>query len=129
VQELLDKAIKVDNSFYVIGRKDWTAVRFGGHRASLEDILAEGQVDSSLPLIVLDHQPIRLEDAQQAGVDLLLCGHTHAGQLFPLNLINRLIYEKTGAILKKARPRSMSPQAPGPGDHRLEPAAVRRLFG
>jgi len=103
VQELLDKAIKVDNSFYVIGRKDWTAVRFGGHRASLEDILAEGQVDSSLPLIVLDHQPIRLEDAQQAGVDLLLCGHTHAGQLFPLNLINRLIYEKNWGYLKKGQ--------------------------
>ncbi len=103
VQELLDKAIKVDNSFYVIGRKDWTAVRFGGRRASLEDILAEGQVDTSRPLIVLDHQPIRLEDAQQAGVDLLLCGHTHAGQLFPLNLINKLVYEKNWGYLKKGQ--------------------------
>ncbi|MDD8020371.1 MAG: metallophosphoesterase [Acidobacteriota bacterium] len=103
VQELLDKAVKVDNSFYVIGRKDWAAIRFGDRRASLPDIMAASQVDPALPLIVLDHQPLRLEEAQQAEVDLLLCGHTHAGQLFPLNLINQIIYEKNRGYLRKDR--------------------------
>jgi len=103
VQELLDKALKVDDSFYVIGRKDWAALRFGDGRASLLAIMAASQVDHSLPLIVLDHQPIGLEEAQQAGADLLLCGHTHAGQLFPLNIINRFIYEKNWGYLKKGR--------------------------
>jgi len=65
--------------------------------------MAASQVDHSLPLIVLDHQPIGLEEAQQAGADLLLCGHTHAGQLFPLNIINRFIYEKNWGYLKKGR--------------------------
>ena len=103
VQELLDKALKVDDSFYVIGRKDWAALRFGDGRASLLAIMAASQVDHSLPLIVLDHQPIGLEEAQQAGADLLLCGHTHAGQLFPLNIINKLIYEKNWGYLKKGQ--------------------------
>ncbi|HPP23221.1 MAG TPA: metallophosphoesterase [Candidatus Saccharicenans sp.] len=103
VQELLDKALKIDGSFYVIGRKDRAALRFGDRRASLPAIMAADQVEPSLPLIVLDHQPIGLEEAEQAGLDLLLCGHTHAGQLFPLNIINKLIYEKNWGYLKKGQ--------------------------
>ncbi len=103
VQELLDKALKIDGSFYVIGRKDRAALRFGDRRASLPAIMAADQVAPSLPLIVLDHQPIELEEAEQAGLDLLLCGHTHAGQLFPLNIINKLIYEKNWGYLKKGQ--------------------------
>ncbi|PKM88521.1 hypothetical protein CVU83_01635, partial [Candidatus Falkowbacteria bacterium HGW-Falkowbacteria-2] len=30
--------------------------------------------------------------AAAAGIDLQLSGHTHAGQMFPLNLISKLIY-------------------------------------
>ena len=103
VQELLDKALKIDGSFYVIGRKDRAALRFGDRRASLPAIMAADQVEPSLPLIVLDHQPIELEEAEQAGLDLLLCGHTHAGQLFPLNIINKLIYEKNWGYQKKGQ--------------------------
>jgi len=103
VQELLDKALKIDGSFYVIGRKDRAALRFGDRRASLPAIMAADQVEPSLPLIVLDHQPIGLEEAERAGLDLLLCGHTHAGQLFPLNIINKLIYEKNWGYLKKGQ--------------------------
>ena len=103
VQELLDKALKIDGSFYVIGRKDRAALRFGDRRASLPAIMAADQVEPSLPLIVLDHQPIGLEEAERTGLDLLLCGHTHAGQLFPLNIINKLIYEKNWGYLKKGQ--------------------------
>ena len=34
--------------------------------------------------IVLDHQPADYEAQKEAGVDLVLSGHTHGGQLFPL---------------------------------------------
>lgn len=37
-------------------------------------------------MIVLDHEPRQLEELNQAGVDLDLCGHTHDGQLFPGNI-------------------------------------------
>lgn len=33
-------------------------------------------------MIVLDHEPRQLEELNQAGVDIDLCGHTHDGQLF-----------------------------------------------
>jgi hypothetical protein len=63
--------------------------------------MSESGVDGRLPLLLLDHQPLGLEEAQVAGIDLQLSGHTHAGQLFPLNLINKLIYEQYWGYLRK----------------------------
>lgn len=103
VKVLLDDAVKVDNAFYVIGRKDWAARRYGEKRLSLKEIIEKDEVDLSRPVIVLDHQPLYLEEAQKAGVDLQLSGHTHAGQLFPLNLINKLVYEKNWGYLKRGQ--------------------------
>ena len=34
-------------------------------------------VDKSMPVIAMDHQPFELKQAADAGVDLLLSGHTH----------------------------------------------------
>ena len=37
--------------------------------------------------IVLDHQPQDYAAQEEAGADLVLSGHTHGGQLFPLMVI------------------------------------------
>lgn len=104
VKVLLDRAEKVQEKFYVIGRKDQTAIRFGEKRMTLKEIMEkDGGVDLQLPVIVLDHQPLNLEEAEKAAIDLQLSGHTHAGQLFPLNLINKLFYEKNWGYLKKGQ--------------------------
>ena len=42
-------------------------------------------------MIVLDHQPTEFNEKADANVDLVLCGHTHGGQLFPFNNIGKLI--------------------------------------
>jgi predicted MPP superfamily phosphohydrolase len=103
VQVLQDEALKIDNSFWVIGRKDRTARSFGDQRLSLREIIDNNSVDESLPLIVLDHQPLGLKEAEEAGIDLQLSGHTHAGQLFPISLINRRLYEQAWGYLRKGR--------------------------
>jgi predicted MPP superfamily phosphohydrolase len=51
------------------------------------------QVDHTKPVILLDHQPLRLSETTEAGVDLQLSGHTHNGQMWPLNYITGMIYE------------------------------------
>lgn len=101
VTVLLDRAVRVDGWFYVIGRKDWAALRSGQKRLSLNEIMDRDGVDRAWPVVVLDHQPLYLEEAARAGVDLQLSGHTHAGQLFPLDIINRFVYEKNWGYLKK----------------------------
>lgn len=39
--------------------------------------------DRSLPVLLLAHQPVTVEDAARAGVALQISGHTHGGQIFP----------------------------------------------
>jgi predicted MPP superfamily phosphohydrolase len=94
VTVLIDTAVLVNNSFYIAGRNDRSVAR----RKSLADILPD---TGEQPVIVMDHQPFRLEEAQQAGVDLQLSGHTHHGQMFPIHLITRKIYEQDWGTLQK----------------------------
>lgn len=87
-----DTYVNVENSFYVVGREDRDSKRFAGYnRKPLNEIL-EG-VDKSLPVILMDHQPFQLSGARNNGIDLQLSGHTHNGQLWPINYIVKKIYE------------------------------------
>ncbi|MDD3654481.1 MAG: metallophosphoesterase [Desulfotomaculaceae bacterium] len=97
---LRDGVQKVAGSFYIAGRDDRLKSRFEGvERRKLSEILAG--IDKSLPLILLDHQPDQLAEAQEQGVDLQLSGHTHRGQLFPFNLITRNIFEIDWGYLRR----------------------------
>ena len=44
------------------------------------------------PLIVIDHNPQGNDEAVQCGADLVLCGHTHRGRMFPVNLLTKWAY-------------------------------------
>lgn len=92
IKMLRDEAVKIDNGFYIIGREDRDSKRFTDYvRKDLNSII-DG-IDKSLPVIMMDHQPLQLEEAQQNGIDLQLSGHTHNGQLWPLNYLIEKIYE------------------------------------
>jgi len=101
VEVLLDEAREIGNLFVLVGRKDIQAERFEGSLKSLREIL-EGS-NSDLPVIVLDHTPVRLEEAAETGVALQLSGHTHNGQLFPFNFITDAIFEQDWGFLKKGK--------------------------
>ena len=63
-----------------------------GHAATIQSILPGLPTDPEKPIILLHHSPHGIEYANQKGVDLYLSGHTHAGQLFPVNYIVNLIF-------------------------------------
>ncbi|MCZ2810870.1 metallophosphoesterase [Modestobacter sp. VKM Ac-2979] len=67
------------------GIDDRTAAASGlpGHGADLDAAL-DGR-DDSVPVVLLAHQPVQVEQARAAGVDLQLSGHTHGGQLWPFD--------------------------------------------
>ncbi|HBV86294.1 MAG TPA: metallophosphoesterase [Desulfosporosinus sp.] len=95
---LRDRHINVGDSFYIIGRDDPGHRRDQG-RKGLEELM-QG-VDQSLPLILLDHQPINLEEAEKNGIDLQLSGHTHMGQIFPSHIITRQLYAIDWGLLTR----------------------------
>ncbi|MDR1228346.1 MAG: metallophosphoesterase [Azoarcus sp.] len=77
----------------LIGRDDLSSRYFTGHeRKTLDKILADAPKDGRLK-ILLDHQPYHLAEAEAAGVYLQVSGHTHNGQLFPVNWVVATIYE------------------------------------
>lgn len=43
--------------------------------------------DAATYTILLYHRPVGWEDAIERGIDLMLSGHTHNGQIFPFNLL------------------------------------------
>ena len=66
---------------------------------SVDELLAGGPKD--LPVILLAHRPVELDQAERAGVDIQLSGHTHHGQVFPVNWITSHEYELSWGYLKK----------------------------
>ena len=60
---------------------------------TIENTLPTLPIDTSLPVIVLHHSPIGAEYMEKAGASLLLSGHTHGGQIFPLTLLNNLLFK------------------------------------
>ena len=100
IKFLQDEPIKIANSFYVVGRNDPANKRVTGQDVKpLSDIMKD--VDKSLPIIVLNHRPEKLEEAEAEGVDLQFSGHTHNGQMFPGNLVTNYLNEKSYGYLKK----------------------------
>jgi len=97
---LRDEAVFVADFFYVAGRDDFSSWRKKGKkRASLAEIIKP--LDRSRPIILMDHQPREFEEAVNAGVDLQLSGHTHAGQIWPMTLVIKAVWELPYGYMKK----------------------------
>lgn len=98
VKVLQDEVVKVNDSFYVVGRNDAAS---GKKVKPLNEILKN--VDKSLPVIELNHRPVALDEAEKNGVDLQLSGHTHEGQIFPFNLVTKLAFKDDYGYLKEGK--------------------------
>ncbi len=88
---LKDKATVIPGTAVIAGMDDITASRQFGQKPVPVKSYTEG-LDQTLPLIVMDHTPLRLQEAREAGVDLLISGHAHGGQLWPFDYVTRLVY-------------------------------------
>lgn len=89
VKVLQDEIVALNPQFYLIGRKDAGHDKHGLHRLPMSELTKQIATDTFS--IVLDHQPNDYEMQQQAGVDLVLSGHTHGGQLWPLTKVGEWI--------------------------------------
>lgn len=76
IQVLLDQVTTLSNGVQIAGRRDFA----DSEQLPLETVLTG--VDPSKPLILLSHQPQEYKKASELGVDLVISGHTHGGQLW-----------------------------------------------
>jgi uncharacterized protein len=100
IRILKDEVITIDGGIQLIGRLDRDSKRFfSAERKTLEE-LVKG-IDPARPVILLDHQPFDLAESEKQGIDLQLSGHTHNGQMWPLNYLTKKMYELSYGYMKK----------------------------
>lgn len=103
---LNDAYTVIDDRLVLVGRLDAAAI--GGYgdmqRKPLSSVLKRENTD--MPVVVLDHNPANI-DEYTTEADLILCGHTHKGQIFPGNIFTSLLYTVDYGYYRKD---SQSPQ-------------------
>ncbi len=100
IKMLRDTAVTIDNKFCIIGREDNDKLRFTGRdRKPLDEIMKD--VNTSVPVILMNHQPSNLSELEGKNIDLSLSGHTHHGQFWPNSIVTNLIYEVSRGFIQK----------------------------
>ncbi len=84
---LEDEVVEINDYVYLIGRQDG----YVESRKHIKELVKD--LDKDKFSIVLNHEPNDYKNESESKVDLVLNGHTHGGQLFPLGYIGLLLGE------------------------------------
>ena len=100
---LADKACAIGDDYILLGRYDeWFSNSSHTKRIPIKKILERSDLlHTDRKLIVLDHRPINLDslaDFKDVKVSLVLSGHTHGGQIFPVTLVYKIFTGKNDNI-------------------------------
>ncbi|MFA6033387.1 MAG: metallophosphoesterase [Myxococcota bacterium] len=98
IRFLRNEKATVAGAIDVYGIDDLAGRYFGEKTPEFGSIIGPGA--RTRPTILLYHQPVGMEKAAALGVDIVLSGHTHKGQIWPITLISRLIYRYQTGLFK-----------------------------
>jgi predicted MPP superfamily phosphohydrolase len=93
---LRDSVVTIDSHIQLIGRDDR---KNRENRMEWEKLAA--QSDPTKTGILITHQPGDIREALPYNFPLILCGHTHHGQIFPVNLSNSLLFHNPYGLQKE----------------------------
>jgi uncharacterized protein len=93
IHVLRDQSAEVAPGLFVAGVDTAGHTRVPG-RGLVERAIAG--ISSEKATILLSHYPEQVEKAARGGVDLMIAGHTHAGQIWPFNYFVRMVYRYMG---------------------------------
>lgn len=77
----------INDELVLIGRANRA---YGNKNTRLDITQLLEPVDLDKEIVLVDHQPCDYDKAEKAGVDLILSGHTHAGQIWPLGAVSNI---------------------------------------
>lgn len=100
IKVLRNENCMIADFLQLVGLDDDEARHYGGKGPDLETAL--NGCDMSKPAILLYHRPTHFDTAVSRGVDLQLSGHTHGGQIPPIDLLVWLVYKYPVGLFKKA---------------------------
>lgn len=92
IKFLRNEKTTVAGSLLVYGIDDPARAELGGVAVPFETVI--GPEARKSPSILLYHRPSKLEKAASLGIDLMLSGHTHNGQLWPFRHIVRIFFPR-----------------------------------
>jgi predicted MPP superfamily phosphohydrolase len=100
VQYIRDTLINVKDILQIAGRDDRERRQHdGAARKPIDEVMQN--INPDMPLILMDHQPVEYKAAAKYGVDLMVSGHTHKGQLWPFGYITNAIFENDYGLMTK----------------------------
>ncbi len=98
IKMFADSIITLSNGLQLILCDDKHKFREGKNTASLEHLIAK--VDKERASFLVEHQPIQLSQIDEEQIDIVFCGHTHHGQIWPGNIVTDIIFEQSHGYRK-----------------------------
>ena len=101
IRTLRNESFIIDNSVMLIGIDDQTGgSQFHAKQIHISELVPE---TNRLPVVLIHHTPTRIKEAAEAGVDLMLSGHVHEGQLWPVKYLAEAVYGVSTGLTKVDR--------------------------
>ena len=91
---LEDTTKDLNEELSITGRRDLSDMESDKDSRKSSSELLKNEKSNGIHIVV-DHQPRQMQENAEAGYDLMLAGHTHAGQVWPVGLLTELFVHGT----------------------------------
>jgi len=71
------------------------------NKQTIKAVLSQMSWEKEKPVILMHHSPVGVKYATEAGVNLMVAGHTHAGQIFPFTYLANVIFGFNKGLYKQ----------------------------
>jgi predicted MPP superfamily phosphohydrolase len=95
---LLDNEVVKEKGIQIVGVNDRQSLP---RDQKLGDVLDSLELSPHTPTLLMYHSPVEWADARAHGVDLMLSGHTHNGQIYPFNLLVRIFFKYVNGLYEE----------------------------
>ncbi|MBN2499078.1 MAG: metallophosphoesterase [Deltaproteobacteria bacterium] len=101
IRFLRNEKVTLEGGLLLYGIDDPTGRRLGFEVPDFDAVI--GPEARRAPAVLLYHQPKGFEEAAGLGIDLMLSGHTHRGQIWPISYLSSIFYPRQYGLYRCGR--------------------------